>query len=522
MTLVIDFQTHRPQPYIGRGDSYLSGMIKDLRRFLADLQNELSYDTLHLSLPQLTTLAHILVEFAEDLHNDIGIWRALEQYNQEFFGTPLPLTRWLGDDSDNEAPDLTERLHHLLWIVYSQINPDLILGPHHMDLRYQAIAIANFFDKNMTTIPRQSGIKRFLAQPNKFGWDVKRKLIWLGQHSYLFRYQCHNYVAANGGQPDIATINNFICQQTTCWSGLGVIDILAAVLPLTKKQRSTLRTWYEPHAAYYQIKTAKTSLFKVINLVNHKFYKVRVDKKYSHRFKPGNVVAGSLVLWNGTWYWSGEQQIYESLPEDIKQTIPQEMLQQSPQLVYSYDKTLAAQAEESLKRLHHNFTTYHGNTLAVYPDGISMAGDMQKMYRLYNEAKPETGKLEVMKKYNLSSVTPQMPYPPELVESDDGVAVFFNPVEGPEIFNHFDVLTTALKKEGQDLSDNELSAIQGLIESPVLSPSFVQRLVQDYGDSSIAAVYIIQEPSDYYLEYLLRRHKGPFYRNRYPNIKLMK
>lgn len=520
MAVSIDFQTHRPPQYTGRGDSHLPRMIRDLRRFLAKTQKDFTHNTLRLPPQELATLAHVLVEFGEDIHNNIGIWQTLEQYNWELFGTPLPLTLLAGSAA-NKPPKLADRLHHLLWVLYTEIEPDLIFSPQHLDLCHLATAVADFLSERLTNSPQHSGVKRFLSQPNKFGWDVKRKLVWLGQHSYLFRYQCQNYVAANGEQANIGTIDDFICQETTSWSGLGVIDILAGLLPLSYSQQETLRGWYQRHLAYYQIKASKGSILKVINLINNEPYKVRMDTTTT-QFKPGTVVFGALVPWEGVWYWSGEQKIYHSVPEDVKKKLPDDMLSRMPHIVYRYNQTLANRARETLDHLHKNFTGYHGDNLAIYSGGISMAGDIQKMYRLHNESLPGTKKLEVMQKYNLDSAKPQMPYPPELVKSEDGVAVFFNPDEGQEIFNHFDVLVSALQKQGEDLSEDESWAVQGLIESGNLSPSFVHRLLQDYSDASIAAAFIIRQPPAYYLEYLLRRHKGHFYRQRYPHVTLVK
>ncbi len=515
MAVSIDFQAHRPPQHTGRGDSHLPRLIRELRRFLTETQKQLRYDTLRLSPQELADLAHVLVEFGEDIHNDIGLWSTLERYNREFFGTPLPLTL-----PADQPPELPDRLQHLLWVLYTQLEPDLILSPHHQDLRTLAIVSANFLTRSFVEIPRHSGVKHFLAQPNKYGWDVKRKLVWLGQHSYLFRYQCHTYVEENGGQADIGTIDGFICQETTSWSGLGVIDILAGLLPLSKGRQDTLRGWHERHLAYYQVKTVKGSILKALNLINNRPYKVRIDKR-TNQFKPGHVVFGSLLPWAGVWYWSGEQKLYESVPEEVKQTLSSDMLSRMPQIVYRYHNKALAQATKSVARLHQHFITYHSDDLAAYPDGISMAGDTQKMYRLYNQSAPQAHRTAVKQKYNLQSDTPQMPYPSDLVDSEDGVAVFFNPPEGTEIFNHFDILVSALQKQGADLSEDETYAIQGLIESDNLSPNFVHRLLQDYDDASIAATYLIRQPPDYYLEYLLRRFKGHFYRKRYPQITIV-
>ena len=34
----------------------------------------------------------------------------------------------------------------------------------------------------------------FLVQPHRRGWEVKRKLVWLGTRSFLFRFAFNDYV----------------------------------------------------------------------------------------------------------------------------------------------------------------------------------------------------------------------------------------------------------------------------------------------------------------------------------------
>ena len=78
-------------------------LAEDLTRFLTKAQRSLTYDTLHLSSRQRETLASLLVEFAEDLSHDIGIWRSLEAYNRDFFGTPLPCVLQPDEDDGRRA-----------------------------------------------------------------------------------------------------------------------------------------------------------------------------------------------------------------------------------------------------------------------------------------------------------------------------------------------------------------------------------------------------------------------------------
>jgi hypothetical protein len=328
-------------------------------------------------------------------------------------------------------------------------------------------------------------------------------------------------VAANDGQADIGTIDDFICQETTNWSGLGVLDILATTLDFTSEQRATLRSWYERHMAYYRILSVQKSHLEVKNLINDQPYHIRMDEPGSP-FKVGQVVFGSLVPWESEWYWSGEQQFYQDVPVKVIQEIKQTFVQKMPTIAYRYCHQEAARARESVGRLYREFVAYHGDDLVVYPDGRSMAADIQELYRQHNEALTSEAAAGVRAKRNLSSLSPSASLPPELIEQEDGLAVYFNAGEGQEIMTGFNDVVSGLKKRGQDLTEDETEAIYALLNSDAISPDFVLRLVKEYGDESIAAAFLIDRRDDKtYLDYLLRRYKGHFYRNRYPQITLI-
>lgn len=71
---------------------------------------------------QLWALSSAIVELAEDLHCDIGIWDSLERYNREFFARPLPL---LPPERQNAEQGISpERLQHFIWVLNAQSNPD--------------------------------------------------------------------------------------------------------------------------------------------------------------------------------------------------------------------------------------------------------------------------------------------------------------------------------------------------------------------------------------------------------------
>ena len=165
---------------------------------------------------------------------------------------------------------------------------------------------------------------------------------------------------------------------------------------------------------------------------------------------------------------------------------------------------------------------YHGKDMAVYPDGRSMAIDMRNQYCFHNDFKlKEAGKKpSENRKPEIQDFTKS--FPPDLIECSTGVCIYFNLDEGQEIIQDFFDIVSGFKKKGIDLNDDELDAIRGFLGSDAISPRFVKKLVQEYGDESIRVAFLIPDKGNQYsLDFLFRRHKGHFFRKRYPAISLL-
>jgi hypothetical protein len=516
----MDFRTYRPQRGFGRSERSLAKIAEELTRFLTKAQRSLTYDTLHLSGRQRETLAHIVVEFAEDLSHDIGIWRSLEAYNRDFSGTPLPCV--LQPDEAMDADPLNpKRIQFLLWTLYGELEPGLILAPNHQDLERLALWIAEFLSARLARLRYDSAVKTFLTTPHTYGWDVKRKLVWMGQHSYLFRLAREAYVHDHGGTADIPTLDDFLCQETTHWSGLGAIDILAAILDMTDSQRHDVRHWYERHMAYFRVVSLREPFMDVVNILNEQPYTIHVDK-IDNQFRVQDLVFGSLVPWDGVWYWSGVQQKYEHVTDEVMQQIKRDFPLQASQVVYRYCPHLAERARDIVRKHYQQFLDYYGTDLVIYPNGKAMAEDMRKFHQYQFASVPEAEVEAFLKRHQLSEPSPQVEWSPELLECDDGIGVYFNPEEGQEMMTSFEDVLSGLQKRGSGLKEDESEGIRQFLYADAISPQFVRKLMQDYGDASIAAAFLIPQNCDtYYLEYLRRRYKGHFYRKRYPSLTIV-
>jgi len=231
---------------------------------------------------------------------------------------------------------------------------------------------------------------------------------------------------------------------------------------------------------------------------------------------------GSLVPWEGEWYWSGTQQGFETVAEDIVEQIKQDFPVRASQVVYRYCKDRAAKARELIGKHYQNFLDYHGNDLVIYPNGKAMAEDEQKCRQHQFDSAPKEEVEDFLTRYNLSEPAPPFEWEPDLLECNDGIGVYFNPEEGQEIMMSFNDVLSGFQKQGCDLNADESEMVRQFLYADAISPKFVERLVQDYGDASIASSFLIpRECEPYYLAYLLRRYKGHFYRNRYPALSIV-
>ncbi len=389
--------------------------------------------------------------------------------------------------------------------------------------------VADVLAERIAAVPRDSGVKRFLETPDEHGWDIKKKLVWLGTRSYLFRTDCRQYLADQ--EPDaevyagigtIASIDDFICQQCTQWSGLGVLDVLAAVLPLTEERRAVLRGWHERHAALYRIDAEKGDVLEVTNLINDQSYRVIMGPE-PHPFRPDSLVFGSLVPWGSHWYWSGVQQPYSTLPAAAVEDLRKSMITRSSSIVYRYRKDLLDQAVASTERYHREFLDYHGGReLVSYPDGPRMVADEQRRFRLMFEARPREEVERIMAKRGLKNPWPDMQYPDHIANCTTGIGLHFDPRQGVEMMAGFNDVLGGFAKQGRELSDDETGAIRAFIQSHTISPAFVRCVVREHGDASVRAAFLLRDRGRAYaLEYLLRRYKGAAFRTVYPNLAIM-
>ncbi|OGV65456.1 MAG: hypothetical protein A3K19_10230 [Lentisphaerae bacterium RIFOXYB12_FULL_65_16] len=504
---------HRPDGTLDCGARHFPQLSRELDRELTKTFARLQYPSLRLSRELRRELVNVLVEFAEDIHCRIGMWRSLEEYNERFFGVRLPFLP--ASDTDGIS---RSRVQHLLWGTCEALVPNLLLSPTHADLCLLADVTSAFLSERCAAMPPDSAVASFLRTSNVLGWEVKRKLVWMGQHSYLFRTLCGNYVRAQGGKASIPVLDDFLCQQTTLWSGLGVVDILAGTLDITPEQRSDLRGWYERHGACYRVAAVEPPFVRVVNMVNGKPYAVRMMDEDAARFVGVKCFVGSLVPWNGDWYASGEQQVFSDISDAHIEESGRDILRRCPTIAYRYCKDLSDKAMATIRCQFDAFVARHGDDLVVFPDGLALAADWQRAGREQFAARSPDEVQATMKRHGLENPWPRVSLPDALLNHENGIGVFDHPTQGQEIMQNFNAVVAAMRKRGRDLNATDLAMLRGVITDRVISPEYVQRLVRDHGADSILSAFLLPRDCGYSLDVLLRRYKGAHFRNRYPNV----
>jgi hypothetical protein len=515
------YEDYRPNAPIGKIDLLLPDVVAEMAKLLSKTQQSLRHDTLKLPSPTQEELAGMLVDFAADVYTETGMWLGYERHNRRLFGTSLPVT----NDTNvvNHPRGIgTDRIRHFLWVIYPELIDGLVLAPEHRDLSMVADVAAGFLRQCFTRLPRSSSIKNFLSGPHELGWDAKRKLVWLGTKSFMFRLPFSRYIAEKcDGDASIASADDFLCQECTCWSGLGAIDVLAGMLDVSDEDRRTLRGWYERHAAAYEVVSTEPDGIVVLNVYSGDRYSVRVDPELQ-AFKTGQLVLGSLVPWRGRWYWSGSQRAFEKSTPEMVEGLRADMKRRCPGILCRYWKDYEKRVMAGNARLHQQSLEYHGRDLVVYPDGASMAADWRKELSHHNRGKSEEHVAALVEKHGLKDGTPEVKLPDDILEEKNGIGVFLNPEEGKEIALGFNLIISALGRRGAGLSEDEERTVRGMILSEELSPRFVRRLAAEHGEQSFLAAFMMTDSREGCgLDYLLRRHKGRFYRKRYPNLAVV-
>ena len=525
-SLVQYYKTFRPADYKDERLDPREVFYMEVIEVIADLylktQRKFVHQTLVLKSDEAMKLAWRIAGYLEDVVNQVGIFKALTTKNREIFGTPIPL---FVREPKYFSPDTVSKqaVTYLVWDFFTETRENLILSPTHDDLQTISGEIYGYLKKQIKNTPRGSKLKNFITlSGNKDGGFVKRRLVWFGMASYLFRFSASNYL--DDKEKNISTVEDFLMQNTTKLSGFTPLDIFVELVDLDEESKKELQKWEEPYMALYYVEDQTGDYWIVKNLINKKDYKVWKDYGAPGRVDPikkGIYCLGGIVPWQKEWRWSGEQVIYTSLaPESITEII-NVLKNESPKMIYRYCEEARKKAFEYAKDEYDFFISHFKTNPVTFDSGYTMKDHLKQYYEAFNKLKLEKMPKEEKKKFNLGDGAPPLDLPEPLLEYTD-TAIFYVVDKGMNFLTSFREFLNTLDKKGEDMTKDDEEVIYGYVMESGIPHQLFQHLKKDYSFESVRCAFRVKEWNEEIdLEFLLRRYKGRQYKEKFPDIKIV-
>ena len=136
----------------------------------------------------LPDFARATMDFAIDVADTPSFWQGYETWNLKRFGVALPITE--GDAGNG----LSHARHHFIWKLVNVFLRDFSLPPNHPDILTVIEVVKTFWEKRKSAFAPLSDSSAFLSGPIQYGYQVKNRLVILGQTSYFFRADFAEYI----------------------------------------------------------------------------------------------------------------------------------------------------------------------------------------------------------------------------------------------------------------------------------------------------------------------------------------
>ena len=152
-----------------------------------------------------------------------------------------------------------------------------------------------------------------------------------------------------------------------------------------------------------------------------------------------------------------------------------------------------------------------------------MAEAMQQKFHQYQSASAPKAEVEaLLQRHHLLHHPRQIDWSPDLLACEDGIGVYFNPEEGQEMMTSVRrgapwLAKTRERCDGGRNGGHQTIPLRRCYQSPICA----QTRAGLWGRLHCRSVFDPQDCDTYYLEYLLRRYKGHFYRQRYPSLTIV-
>jgi hypothetical protein len=369
------------KPYNNPIVNYDNFYVKQCQTVLREFTNHQKwFDRNELSGAQVKELACQLVSYFEDYINEIGIWQAYIDTNEELYGYALPFY----DLSNYDKTYINlEDIAFLIWhYVTKYSEEEYIINPDHDTILALAKNIFAHFENVMDDSPAIEFYDNFFTIPDtEHYFGFKTKMMWFSAKSYLLGVDLSVKLAiaqqelideakkSNLEQSYVSAIlyallESYLYQKRSSYSALNGPEWFAKVARCAQKRKEEiidltywidgkflLKEKQEKHFIFEHVLTnvRYTALIDSFQKTQH--MKVTDDKAYNMH----------MVRWNDVYMLSGMMYDESLTPLKLKQYKTKQL--ETPWILPEKNINMMY---ETTQKMYDAFVEFHGSPLAIF------------------------------------------------------------------------------------------------------------------------------------------------------------
>lgn len=350
---------------------------------------------------QLKELSCQLVSYLEDYANEIGIWTAFVETNEELYGYPLPFY----DVSAYDKDDINrEDIAFLIWHYVTKYSEhEYLTAPEDVKIQLMAQDVFSHFENVIEDCPAIDFYDKFFTiKDEEHFFAFKLKMAWFTTKSYLLgvdfkekmdeqkaqlveQVKINRVEAANLYPLSYALLEKFLFQKRSSYSALNGPEWFAKIAKCSEQKRQDIvdLTYWIDGKFFLKEKQKKHFVFE--HLLTKVQYNALVesfqntDKMPVSDKKAYNM---HMIRWNGDYWLSGMMFTTDMTPMSIKKykaepfntpwMLPEaslESMKETTRLMYDafigfFGAPMAMfDSEQELEKAHVAYSDYYAKTL---------------------------------------------------------------------------------------------------------------------------------------------------------------
>ena len=350
----------------------------------------------------LIKIAVILTCYYEDYINEIGIWQAFIQKNQELYGYFLPFYDLEAYEADSLNP---QDFAYLIWHQLGKLTGKT-LNPYGEPILAAANFCYDFFEEKIEESPTTDFYDEWLdISEDIYFFNLKERLIWMAFENYLVGPEFIELLSESLEElfeeppawvermsPEMIIYGireDYLYKKSSSFCALSIPEWLAEVARCSEELKADIRLLFKRVQGNFVYKGIDAHFYHFEFLVSGRSFAINrqsVDIDTSRLIPEASIALFGIVNWRGEWWLTGSYMDWESDKTDLDKARVD--LQFSN--FYAWTEKQQQQLQEMTEDMEEAFLSYFGKRLVFFPNQQAMAKAIQDHNSWWNEHKTKT------------------------------------------------------------------------------------------------------------------------------------